>query len=166
MEKARGKKRLAVDMDEDESEPEAEVDLNNEVADSVRFFSSLSCSILFPLTSPARFQFGASGRQTKFGRKISKPKSFVPTNKPTSAFLLSFSLLAHQRRQRLISSLELCRTARLISALSPTIAFFTPSLPPSPAFLAALLLLPSTLPPLSHQSSARSAPPISPSKRP
>jgi len=41
----------------------------------------------------SRTQFGSKPKPTtKFGRKISKPKSFVPTNKPTSASLSHPSL--------------------------------------------------------------------------
>ncbi|GAA5836252.1 hypothetical protein JCM11251_001442 [Rhodosporidiobolus azoricus] len=59
----RGRGRTADDDDDDDDE-ERVVDLNREVDDD----------------------FGEGGRlaaTTKFGRKISKPKSFVPTNRPT-----------------------------------------------------------------------------------
>ncbi|GAA6015127.1 hypothetical protein JCM10207_003611 [Rhodosporidiobolus poonsookiae] len=97
----RGGKRARMSSDEDEfdagsetaSEPDDEaerdeVDLNNEVDDD----------------------FGMEGRAgatTKFGRKISKPKSFVPTNRPT---------IHRKKRQQTLPTFDanlMCEVCRL-----------------------------------------------------
>jgi len=80
--------QVSLEESSEEEKEDKDVDLNEEVDDDVRYSLLYSRPPRFCVEGCAKMiQFGPEGKvgaTTKFGRKISKPKSFVPTTKATS----------------------------------------------------------------------------------